>query len=347
MTSLMKVPIANVKTNPRALREVNRDSAEFAEMVESMRIYGVLTPVTVRPFVGEGGAQVEGVYELVDGLHRFTAATEAGLQELPVHVLPMDDTKLLYAQLVANVHKVETRHVDYANQLRRVLQVNTMMTERELAQQIGKSTQWVEDRLSLNKISNPRIKKAINDGEVNLVKALALAKLSDEDQLDFLERAMVLPADQFVPLAMDRVKAVKEAKKTGAVTADLTYKPIPHLRKLSQIQAELATPTEVIPLLQGVTDIVVAAQRTLEYVLSLDAPTIAAAQAKFEADKKAVEDKRKARQVAAAQKKQERAMLASKEAENAAAELEGKPLPHPEVRELLKSRKAANTETEA
>jgi hypothetical protein len=102
----------------------------------------------------------------------------------------------------------------------------------------------------------------------------------------------------------------------------------------------------VVASLNGATSSEDVIRKSLEWVLSLDSATVEAARIKFENDKKAADDKRKARQEEAVKKKAAKAALASKEAQNAEAELLGKPLPFPEVREQLKKVAAEEAPTE-
>jgi ParB/RepB/Spo0J family partition protein len=345
---LKSIPLQNIRTNPIALREVNRESEGFAELVSSIKAAGVLNPIVVRQYKDpETGAMSDSIFELVDGLHRFTAAQESGaITEMPCQIINLDEDRMLAAQIIGNAVRVETRHADYATQLRRMLQRSPLMTESELAAMLGKSTEWIQARLSLNKIDNPRIKKLVNDGDIKLMNAVALSKLPVEEQLDYMERAMSQPPAEFIPLVTNRVKEIKEAKRAGAATAPTEFKPIAHLRRISEIQAAIAGPAAVVASLNGATSSEDVIRKSLEWVLSLDSATVEAARIKFENDKKAADDKRKARQEEAVKKKAAKAALASKEAQNAEAELLGKPLPFPEVREQLKKVAAEEAPTE-
>ncbi len=77
----------------------------------------MLLPITVREVRDPDTGQK--YYSLIDGLHRYNAAQDAGLEEIPCHVLTMDELQVLEAQLMANVHKVETRPVEYIEAARR------------------------------------------------------------------------------------------------------------------------------------------------------------------------------------------------------------------------------------
>ena len=155
MGDLRKVAVSEIRENPVALRTVNRESEDYLGLVDSIKTKGFLGAITVRPKKdAETGADY---YELVDGLHRFSASRDAGIEEINVDVVSLDDDQTLEAQIMTNIHKVETRPIEYSRQLTRILARNPLMTEAELATKLGKSAQWIAERLGLTKISNANI----------------------------------------------------------------------------------------------------------------------------------------------------------------------------------------------
>ncbi|MCE5268049.1 MAG: ParB/RepB/Spo0J family partition protein [Planctomycetaceae bacterium] len=68
------LPINSLREPRVKLREVNRESIEYLEMRDSIRDHGILQFLLVRPR--------DDVYEIIEGMHRFTAAGEVGLEIL-------------------------------------------------------------------------------------------------------------------------------------------------------------------------------------------------------------------------------------------------------------------------
>lgn len=101
---LKSIPLSLIRENPVALRNVNRKGEGYLGLVDSVRKDGVLNAIVVREIKDPTNGNV--VYGLVDGLHRFSAASDAGLTEIPAQVKDMDDAAVLEAQLIANVHKI-------------------------------------------------------------------------------------------------------------------------------------------------------------------------------------------------------------------------------------------------
>lgn len=234
--ALIHIPLSKIRENPVALRSVNRTTEAYQGLVDSIKRDGVLTAILVREV--EDPDTKETVYGLIDGLHRFSASQDAGKDTIPAQVTSMEDADVLEAQVLANVHKVETRPVEYSKQLVRILAQSPLMPLSELATRLSKSPGWLNERLGLVKLE-PAIASLVDEGKVNLSNAYALAKLPVEEQPNFLERAMTMTPQEFVPTANGRIKELKDAKRQGRAAAAGEFVPIPHLRKVSELKDEM------------------------------------------------------------------------------------------------------------
>lgn len=286
MSKLSVVSVGEIRENPVALRAVNREAEAYLGLVESIRTKGFFGAITVREKVdAETG---DAFYELVDGLHRFTAAKDAGLSEVNVDIVDLNDDETLEAQLMANIHKIETRPVEYSQQLRRILTRNPLMTEAQLAAQLGKSAQWIKERLGLNKIENPEIQSLVDEGKIGLANAYALAKLPVEEQSAWVDRAMTSPPDEFIPAANARCKEIREAKRKGENAADAQFNPVAFMQKMKDVKTELESGVvgKAIVKSNGVTSAVDGFALAIQWVLHLD-PDSANEQARKDEERKA------------------------------------------------------------
>ena len=246
MGELKAVKISEIRENPVALRTVQRESEEYLGLVASIKEKGFLGSITMRP--QKDPETEEEFYELVDGLQRFNAAKDAGLTEIPANIISLSDALVLEAQIVTNIHKVETKPAEYTAQLKRILAANPLMTEAELAKKLGKSAQWINQRLSLTKISNEEIIGMVNEGKICLANAYALAKLPPEEQPQFVDRATTQAPDEFVPAVQTRAKEIREARRKGLDSAPIEFTPTPHMRKLGELKQEFES-SEIGPTL--------------------------------------------------------------------------------------------------
>lgn len=230
------IALAAIRENPSALRPVNRESEEYQGLVDSIRQRGVMNPIVVREVKDPASGEMH--YGLIDGLHRYTAAQDAGLTEIPCNVMSMNDAEVLEAQVLANIHKVETRPVEYSRQLMRILSANPLMTIAELSKRLSLSPAWLSERLGLIKLDGP-IATLVDENKIGLSNAYALAKLPVEDQAGYVERAMTMQPQEFVPTVNARVKEIRDAKRQGRDPAKQEFIPVPHMRKIGEINEEV------------------------------------------------------------------------------------------------------------
>lgn len=232
---LLTVPISQVRENPVALRPVDPENEDYKGLVESIRKKGLMGVITVREQLDEETNEL--FYQVVDGLHRFAACKEVGLEEISISVEDLDDKGVLEAQIMANIHKVETKPVQYAKQLHRLLSKSPLLTSAELAASLGKSPTWINQRLGIAKIENVQIQELIEEGKISLSNAFALSKLPPEDMPDWIERAMTMTPDEFIPKVNERLKEIRAAARKGDKVEE-TFTAVPHLQKVKDMKDE-------------------------------------------------------------------------------------------------------------
>lgn len=173
-SSLPLAEIIESKTNPR--RAMNK--AALDELTESVRRVGVVQPVLVRPLPG-------GPYELVAGHRRLAAARAAGLTEIPVTVRDLTDTEGLEIQLVENLQRADLHALEEAEGYRRLTAV-AKESVPAIAARVGKSFQYVYDRLRLNELTK-EAKALFLEDRFTTGHAVLLARLKPADQARALD----------------------------------------------------------------------------------------------------------------------------------------------------------------
>ena len=78
------------------------------ELAESIRRYGILMPIAVRPDAEKGG------YKILAGARRYRAAQLAGLQKMPVVIRQYDDGETRYVQMIENLQRDNLTHLEIA-----------------------------------------------------------------------------------------------------------------------------------------------------------------------------------------------------------------------------------------
>lgn len=288
------INIELIEENKVALRSVNRQDEKYIALVDSVRREGLLNPIVVKP-------TEDGKFRLIDGLHRFSACKDAGLTEIPCNIKDMTEAEILRAQIIANVHKIETRPIEYTRQLLRILSGDPCLTIAELAGQLSKSPAWLNERLNLIKL-HAKLQDLVNENKINLTNAYALAKLPHEEQLNFLERSMTQLPGEFCTTVQARVKELRDAARRGREAPPEGFVPVFHLQKLSVLKSELEDP-QIGPILckeNGVKTPEEGFALAIKWIGHLDARSVEAGRAKYDQRKleneKEKEKKRKERE---------------------------------------------------
>lgn len=129
-TTPTRLPVARLVVRPDQPRRFF-DEADLDTLTASIRDKGVLAPLLVRPL----GAPASGAaqrYEIVAGERRFRAAKAAGLMEVPVHVVEVDDKEAAQLALIDNLQRVDLNPVDLAHAIVALLARELGQTSEEV-----------------------------------------------------------------------------------------------------------------------------------------------------------------------------------------------------------------------
>ncbi|WP_343600250.1 ParB/RepB/Spo0J family partition protein [Mycobacterium sp.] len=211
---------ALIERNPRQPRQVFDDDA-LAELVHSIREFGLMQPIVVRPLDRSAGPQR---YQLVMGERRWRAAQEAGLTAIPAIVRSTGDENLLRDALLENIHRVQLNPLEEAAAYQQLLD-EFGVTHDELAARIGRSRPLVTNMIRLLKLPIA-VQRRVAAGVLSAGHARAL--LSLEAGADAQEEL----AARIVAEGLS-VRATEEAV-TLANRGDTT-KPAPPKRKPIQM----------------------------------------------------------------------------------------------------------------
>jgi ParB family chromosome partitioning protein len=167
--------------NPRQPR-THFDADDLAELVHSVREFGVLQPVVVRD-VGDG------TYELIMGERRTRAAREAGLTSIPAVIRDTADEHLLRDALLENLHRSELNPLEEASAYQQLLS-DFGITQEELASRIGRSRPQISNTIRLLKLPLP-VQQRVAAGVLTAGHARAILSLDDADAMQRLADKIV------------------------------------------------------------------------------------------------------------------------------------------------------------
>ena len=97
--ALNKVSISDLSRNPYQPRQ-NFKEDKLNELAESIKKNGIIQPIAVRPSKADTGK-----FEIVAGERRWLAAQKAGLHEIPVTILDLNDVESLEVAIVENIQR--------------------------------------------------------------------------------------------------------------------------------------------------------------------------------------------------------------------------------------------------
>ena len=135
---LIKDLIRN-KFQPR--KYFNKESLE--ELTNSIKEQGVIQPIIVRP-----DKLSEGKYEIIAGERRWLASQNAGLHEVPVVILNVNDVKSLEFSIVENVQRQDLNPIEEARGYQRLVD-DFNYNQEKLSKFIGKSRSYIANSLRL------------------------------------------------------------------------------------------------------------------------------------------------------------------------------------------------------
>ena len=147
------------------------DAESLAALADSIREYGLLQPITVRPLE-------QGYYQIIAGERRWRAAREAGLTEVPVHILEADDRLAMELALVENLQREDLNPMEEAAGYQKLME-EYGLTQEEVAARVQKSRPAVANALRLLGLGKT-VGKMVTDGELSAGHARALLPLKDE-----------------------------------------------------------------------------------------------------------------------------------------------------------------------
>lgn len=178
-----EIPLAEITPNPHQPRQVFDEEA-LAELVHSIREFGLMQPIVVRRAPQGPG------YELIMGERRWRAAGKAGLKTIPAIVRETDDGEMLRDALLENIHRVQLNPLEEAAAYQQLLE-DFNVTQSELADRLGRSRPVITNMIRLLALPMP-IQRRVAAGVLSAGHARALLglKLGEEAQTELAERVI-------------------------------------------------------------------------------------------------------------------------------------------------------------
>ncbi len=164
------LPVDKISINPFQPRQ-EFDQEALEELSSSIRIHGLIQPITVRSMGGDD-------YQLISGERRLRASQLADLKEIPAYIrAAANDQEMLELALIENIQRQDLNPIEISITYQRLID-ECQLTHEGLSGRIGKKRSTVSNFLGLLKLP-PQIQQGLKDKKISMGHAKALNSIQD------------------------------------------------------------------------------------------------------------------------------------------------------------------------
>ncbi|MEJ6662120.1 MAG: ParB/RepB/Spo0J family partition protein [Bacteroidia bacterium] len=158
------------------------DQEALEELCESIKVHGIIQPITVRKIGYEQ-------YELISGERRTRASILAGKNKIPAYIRLADDQQMLEMALIENIQRENLNAIEIALSYKRLLD-ECGLKQEELGERVGKKRTTVNNYLRLLRLPD-EIQLSIKNGEIMMGHARALVNVENPERQSAIFRSAV------------------------------------------------------------------------------------------------------------------------------------------------------------
>ena len=185
LSSLLGDTSKKIQTNKISINDLTRNQFQprknfskesLEELTNSIREQGVIQPIIVRPHKSS-----EDKYEIIAGERRWIASQNAGLHEVPVVILNVNDVKSLEFSIIENVQRQDLDPIEEARGYQKLMD-DFNYNHDKLSKFIGKSRSYIANSLRLLSLQE-EILLMVEQGNLSAGHARALIGLQNSVEL--------------------------------------------------------------------------------------------------------------------------------------------------------------------
>jgi len=199
--SINLVRIEYVEVNPFQPR-TEFDKQALEELADSIRLQGLIQPITVRRMSDIS-------YQLISGERRLRASKLAGLTEIPAYVRSANDQQMLEMALIENIQRENLNAIEVALSFQRMIDECNLKQE-ELGDRVSKNRSTVTNYLRLLKLP-PSIQASIRDSKISMGHARALINVPEIEKQLYIHQEIIDKG-----LSVRKVEELVRALQQGA-----------------------------------------------------------------------------------------------------------------------------------
>lgn len=222
-----EILLSDIEVNPFQPRH-HFDKDMLKELADSIKIHGIIQPLTVRRLSGNK-------YQIISGERRFQASKLAGLKAVPAFVRLADDQQMLEMALIENIQRENLNPIEIALSYQRLISECDLKQE-ELGDRVGKNRSTVTNYLRLLRLP-PDIQIALRDNILSMGHARAIINIENADtQIHVFKR--IINEDLSVRKVEELVRELNQPGKQNGNTSTSTP---PTNREITQLQSRLSS----------------------------------------------------------------------------------------------------------
>ncbi len=206
---VVNIPLEQIEVNPFQPRSTFEEDS-LLELSESIKVHGVIQPITVRKLENNR-------FQLIAGERRLRASKLAGKKEIPAYVRAASDQESIEIALIENIQREDLNPLEIAINYKRLMD-ECDLTQEQLSARLGKNRSSVTNFLRLLKLP-PDMQAALRDDKITMGHAKALLGVEQLTTLLALFKEVVskeLSVRQTEELV--RTAVAKPSKKTSAAS---------------------------------------------------------------------------------------------------------------------------------
>jgi ParB family chromosome partitioning protein len=168
-SAMNEIDINSIEVNPfqpRAYFDVDA----LNELAESIRVQGIIQPITVRQLNRDQ-------YQLISGERRLQASKIAGLKSIPAYVRLANDQQMLEMALIENIQRENLNSIEIALSYQRLI-TECNLKQEELGDRVGKNRTTVNNYIRLLRLP-PAIQAALRDNKISMGHARAIINIEN------------------------------------------------------------------------------------------------------------------------------------------------------------------------
>lgn len=179
--AIAEIDIDKIDTNPFQPR-TDFDEMMIREMADSIKVQGIIQPITVRKIGVDK-------FQLISGERRLRASKLSNRNRIPAFIRIANDEQMLELALIENIHRKDLNAIEMAISYQRLID-ECQLTQEKLSERLGKNRSTITNFLRLLKLQ-PEVQIALRDNIISMGHARALITIESEpQQVNILKRVI-------------------------------------------------------------------------------------------------------------------------------------------------------------